>query len=135
MVLNLVSSTLPCIRQPGPRLPVFTISGITNIIAIFWNQFQPLPLTEMEDQRASVTDALQSTTFRLYSSAASPVTDTRCLGAKAQLAAPPWVGSRSPDGWDQIPYRPGGWVLHQTPWSFGFDSQTRGTKENRRPLC
>ena len=42
---------------------------------------------------------------------------------------------RSPDGWDQIPYRPGGWVLHQTPWSFGFDSQTRGTRENRRTLC
>jgi hypothetical protein len=47
----------------------------------------------------------------------------------------PWVGSRSPDGWDQIPYRPGGWVLHQPPWSFGFDSQTRGTRENRRTLC
>jgi hypothetical protein len=31
-------------------------------------------------------------------------------------------------GWDQIPYRPGGWVLHQPPWSFGFDSQTRGRK-------
>ena len=46
-----------------------------------------------------------------------------------------WVGSRSPDGWDQIPYRPGGWVLHQPPWSFGFDSQTRGTRENRRTLC
>jgi len=29
------------------------------------------------------------------------------------------VGSRSPDGWDQIPYRPGVWVLHQPPWSFG----------------
>jgi len=28
------------------------------------------PLTEMEDRRATVTDALQSTTFRLYSSAA-----------------------------------------------------------------
>ena len=28
----------------------------------------------MEDRRATVTDALQSTTFRLYSSAAAPVT-------------------------------------------------------------
>ena len=28
----------------------------------------------MEDWRATVTDALQSTTFRLYSSAAAPVT-------------------------------------------------------------
>jgi hypothetical protein len=49
------------------------------------------PLTEMEDRCATVTDALQSTTFRLYSSAAAPVTgarhlDTRCLGAKAQSA-------------------------------------------------
>ena len=32
------------------------------------------PLTEMEDRRATVTDALQSTTFRLYSSAAASVT-------------------------------------------------------------
>jgi hypothetical protein len=31
--------------------------------------------------------------------------------------------------------RTGGWVLHQPPWSFGFDSQTRGTRENRRILC
>jgi hypothetical protein len=45
------------------------------------------------------------------------------------------LDSRSPDGWDQIPYRPGGWVLHQPPWSFGFDSQTRATRENRRTLC
>ena len=26
-------------------------------------------------------------------------------------------------------------LLHQPPWSFGFDSQTRGTRENRRTLC
>jgi len=57
------------------------------------------------------------------------------LGKKFDGPAPPWVGSRSPYGWDQIPYRPGGWVLHQPPWSFGFDSQTRGTRENRRTLC
>jgi hypothetical protein len=48
---------------------------------------------------------------------------------------PPWVGSRSPDGWEQIPRWAGGWVLHQPPWSFGFDSQTRGTTENRAPPC
>ncbi len=47
--------------------------------------------TEMEDRRATVTDALQSTTFRLYSSAAAPVTGAAaprhpCLGAKAQSA-------------------------------------------------
>jgi hypothetical protein len=33
-----------------------------------------------------------------------------------------------PGGWA------GGWVLHPPPWSFGFDSQTRGTRENRRTL-
>jgi len=38
----------------------------------------------------------------------------------------PWVGSRSPDGRDQIPRWAGGWGLHQPPWSFGLDSQTRG---------
>ncbi len=32
-------------------------------------------------------------------------------------------------------YLPCGWVLLQPPWSFGFDSQTRGTRENRRTLC
>jgi hypothetical protein len=53
----------------------------------------------------------------------------------APVTAPPWVGSRSPDGWDQIPRWAGGWVLHQPPWSLGFDSQTRGTRENRRTLC
>ncbi len=41
----------------------------------------------------------------------------------SRVPAPPWVGSRSPDGWDQIPRWAGGWVLHQPPWSFGFDSQ------------
>ncbi len=52
-----------------------------------------------------------------------------------KTSAPPWVGSRSPDGWDQIPRWAGGWVLHQPPWSFGFDSQTRGNRENRSTLC
>jgi hypothetical protein len=36
----------------------------------------------------------------------------------SRVPAPPWVGSRSPDGWDQIPRWAGGWVLHQPPWSF-----------------
>ena len=31
-------------------------------------------------------------------------------------------------------WRVGGWVLHQPPWSFGFDSQSRGTRENRRTV-
>ena len=52
-----------------------------------------------------------------------------------RIPSPPWVGSRSPDGWDQIPRWAGGWVLHQPPWSFGFDSQKSGTRENRRTLC
>jgi hypothetical protein len=49
----------------------------------------------------------------------------------SRVPAPPRVGSRSPDGWDQIPRWTGGWV-HQSPWSFGFDSQTRGTEETGR---
>ena len=49
--------------------------------------------------------------------------------------SPALGGSRSPDGWDQIPRWAGGWVLHQPPWSFGFDSQTRGTRGNRAPPC
>jgi hypothetical protein len=49
------------------------------------------------------------------------------------IKCPPWVGSRSPDGWDQIPRWVGGWVLHQPPWSFGFDSQTRGTRKTGAP--
>ena len=52
--------------------------------------------TEMEDRRATVTDALQSTTFRLYSSAAAPVTGTvaprhplpRCQGTKCRPGTP-----------------------------------------------
>ena len=54
------------------------------------------PLTEMEDRRATVTDALQSTTFRLYSSAAAPVTGAaaprhplpRCQGTKCRPGTP-----------------------------------------------
>jgi len=52
----------------------------------------------------------------------------------SRVPAPPWVGSRSPDGWDQIPYQPGGWVLHQPPWSFGFDSQTRNQGKQAHPV-
>jgi hypothetical protein len=49
----------------------------------------------------------------------------------------PWVGSRSPDGWDQILRWAGGWLLHQPPWSFGFDSQTSGTNQGKQgaTLC
>jgi hypothetical protein len=44
----------------------------------------------------------------------------------SRVPAPPWVGSRFPDGWDQIPYLPGGWVLHQPPWSFGSLGEGQG---------
>ena len=55
-----------------------------------------LTVTEMEDRRATVTDALQSTTFRLYSSAAAPVTGAaaprhplpRCQGTKCRPGTP-----------------------------------------------
>jgi len=49
----------------------------------------------MEDRRATVTDALQSTTFRLYSSAAAPVTGEaprhplpRCQSTKCRPGTP-----------------------------------------------
>jgi len=53
------------------------------------------PLTEMKDLRATVTDAIQSTTFRLYSSAAAPVTGAeaprhplpRCQGPRHKVQA------------------------------------------------
>ena len=48
------------------------------------------------------------------------------------MPRPAWVGSRSPVVWDQM----GWWLgLHQPPLSFWFDSQTRGTRENRAPPC
>jgi hypothetical protein len=34
-------------------------------------------------------------------------------------AAPPWVGSRSPDGWDQIPQWAGGWACTSHPGVLG----------------
>jgi hypothetical protein len=49
------------------------------------------------------------------------------LPGSSRVPAPSWVGSRSLLGW---------WLgVHQPPWSFGFDSQTRGTRENRRTPC
>ena len=55
------------------------------------------PLTEMEDRRATVTDASQSTTFRLCSSAAAPTVTgaaaprhplPRCQGTKCRPGTP-----------------------------------------------
>ena len=40
--------------------------------------------TPQTSGRATVTDTLQSTTFRLYSSAAAPVTGDRCQGTKCR---------------------------------------------------
>ena len=51
---------------------------------------------------------------------------TRILNLKGLI---PSV-SRSPC--DKVP---GSSRVPQPPWSFGFDSQTRGTRENRRTLC
>ena len=43
------------------------------------------------------------------------------------LQIPWWLGSDHPMDW---------WLgLHQPPWSFGFDSQTRWTRENRLTPC
>jgi hypothetical protein len=33
----------------------------------------------------------------------------------SRVPAPPWVGSRSPDGWDQIPRWAGGWACTRFP--------------------
>ena len=74
-----------------------------------------------------------------YTSILTPKNTSTCHGQKFHtpilLSTPALVGSRSPDGWDQIPRWAGGWALHHPPWSFGFDSQTRGTRENRAPPC
>jgi len=92
------------------------------------------------------------------------VIGTAVINTHTLLPRPGWapdplmVGIRSPDGLEEEeeeeeedlfvfndtiegPRAPavkpgrGGWVLHQPPWSFGFDSQTRGTRENRAPPC
>jgi hypothetical protein len=79
--------------------------------------------------------AVINTHIRSQAAASGPSV-TVTLRVCDRVSAPPWVGSRSPDGWDQIPRWAGGWVLHQPPWSFGFDSQTSlGTRENRAPPC
>ena len=38
---------------------------------------------------------------------------------KKSLTSPAWVGSRSPDGWDQIPRWAGGWVCTSHPGVLG----------------
>jgi len=47
-----------------------------------------IPLTEMEDLRATVTDVLQSTTFRLYWSAATSVTGAAAAAPSARHPLP-----------------------------------------------
>jgi hypothetical protein len=37
----------------------------------------------------------------------------------SRVPAPPWVGSRSPDGWDQIPRWAGGWACTSHPGVLG----------------
>jgi hypothetical protein len=55
-----------------------------------------------------------------------PVRNTGPSPAMGGLQIPRWLGSDPLSAW---------WLGHQPPWSFGFDSQTRGTRENRRTLC
>jgi hypothetical protein len=57
-----------------------------------------------------------------------PSQEKKTTGIEPHRPAPPRPG------WAPDPRRAGGSVLHQPPWSFGFDSQTRGTRGNRRPL-
>jgi hypothetical protein len=38
---------------------------------------------------------------------------------RPSITAPPWVGSRSPDGWDQIPRWAGGWACTSHPGVLG----------------
>ena len=53
------------------------------------------------------------------------------------LPRPGWAPDPLMVGTDQSLDPPMGWWLglHQPPWSFGFDSQTRGTRENGAPPC
>ena len=117
LVLNLVSSTLSCIRQPRPRLQGVRVYH-TGPLSYRSHFCPPSPLAATESWRwlllLEIRDGDNAVFIR---------------------NAPPWVGSRSPDGWDQIPRWAGGWSCTKPPWSFGFDSQPRGTRENRPTLC
>ena len=59
-------------------------------------------------------------------------------GVERRSLALPHPFGRAPNefgaGWAPYPRWAGGSVLYQPPWSSGFGSQTRGTRENRRTL-
>jgi hypothetical protein len=57
------------------------------------------------------------------------------LGHQRQHLAPPWVGSRSPDGWDQIPRWAGGWACTSHPGVLGsFPKREEPGKTGRHPV-
>ena len=100
------------------------------------NASQPSPTkAERERKHAAAEAAAAEKAARRIAQeqAAAQGVDSPADTSTAELVLP-WVAP-DPDGWDQIPRWAGGWVLHQPPWSFGFDFQTRGTRENRRTLC
>ncbi len=51
------------------------------------------------------------------------------------LPTPPWVGSRSPDGWDQIPRWAGGWACTSHPGVLGsIPKREEPGKTGRHPV-
>jgi hypothetical protein len=54
------------------------------------------------------------------------------LDAPLRLAAQRKINNYSPAGWAPDPRWAGGLVLHQTPWSFGFDSQDSERRQRKQ---
>jgi hypothetical protein len=53
----------------------------------------------------------------------------------SRVPAPPWVGSRSPDGWDQIPRWAGGWFCTSHPGALGLiPKREEPGKTGRHPV-
>jgi hypothetical protein len=53
----------------------------------------------------------------------------------SQVPAPPWVGSRSPDDWDQIPRCAGGWACTSHPGVLGsIPKREEPGKTGRHPV-
>jgi hypothetical protein len=51
----------------------------------------------------------------------------------SRVPAPPWVGSRSPDGWDQIPRWAGGWACTSHPGVLGSVPKREEPGKTRAP--
>ncbi len=57
------------------------------------------------------------------------------LNRDQRVFAPPWVGSRSPDGWDQIPRWAGGWACTSHPGVLGsIPKREEPGKTRRHPV-